>query len=130
TPDVQGGVKRLRPDSTLNHFTGGGGQTIYRGDKMPDLAGDLFIAEPVGRLVRRAKVHQNNGKVTLTNAYNKEEFLVSTDMNFRPVNTATGPDGYLYIVDMHRGIIQESAWTKPGSYLGEQILRNKLDKNI
>src|SRR5690606_39082391 len=85
TPDVQGGVKRLRPDSTLNHFTGGGGQTVYRGDKMPELVGDLFITEPVGRLVRRAKVHQTNGKVTLTNAYDREEFLTSTDMNCRPV---------------------------------------------
>ncbi|RKD12782.1 hypothetical protein BCY91_11055 [Pelobium manganitolerans] len=131
TPDVQGGKMRLRPDSTLNHFTGGGGQSIYRGDKMPELQGDLFIVEPVGRLVRRAKVHHHeNGKVTLTNAYNQEEFLASTDMNFRPVNSATGPDGYLYIVDMHRGIIQEAHWTKPDSYLGQQILRHNLDQNI
>ncbi|WP_205500072.1 DUF7133 domain-containing protein [Rufibacter psychrotolerans] len=131
TPDVQGGQRRLRPDSTLNHFTGGGGQTIFRGDKLPqDLQGDLIICEPVGRLVRRAKVHNQDGKITLTNAYNQEEFLASTDMNFRPVNSATGPDGHLYIVDMHRGIIQESNWSKPGTYLGNQILRKNLDKNI
>lgn len=50
-------------------------------------------------------------------------------MNFRPVNTATGPDGCLYIVDMYRGIIQESEWTKPGSYLRPEIVNRGLDMN-
>jgi len=132
TPDVQGGVRRLRPeDSTLNHFTAVAGQSIYRGNSLPaDLKGDLLIPEPVGRLIRRAKVVNNNGKITLHNAYNREEFIASADMNFRPVNTATGPDGCLYIVDMYRGIIQEGNWTKAGSYLREQILGKKLDRNV
>lgn len=130
TPDVQGGVGRLRPDSTLNHFTACTGQSIFRGNSLPaDLNGDLLICEPVGRLIRRAKVTNTNGKITLTNAYDKEEFIASTDMNFRPVNSGTGPDGCLYIVDMYRGIIQESEWTKPGSYLRPQITRRGLDKN-
>jgi mono/diheme cytochrome c family protein len=70
------------------------------------------------------------GKRTLENVYNQEEFIASWDMNFRPVNTYTGPDGCLYIVDMHRGIIQEGNWTGEGSYLRKQILRLGLDKNI
>jgi mono/diheme cytochrome c family protein/glucose/arabinose dehydrogenase len=131
TPDVQGGVNRLRPDSTLNHFTGCTGQSIFRGTALPtDAQGDLFICEPVGRLIRRAKVTNTDGKVTLKNAYNKEEFIASTDMNFRPVNSVTGPDGSLYIVDMYRGIIQEGNWTKPGSFLRSKIVPRGLDKNI
>ncbi|MGY4384069.1 mono/diheme cytochrome c family protein/glucose/arabinose dehydrogenase [Pedobacter sp. UYP24] len=131
TSDVQGGIGRLRPDSTLNHFTACTGQSIFKGNSLPaDMDGDLLICEPVGRLIRRAKVTNTNGKITLKNAYNKEEFIASTDMNFRPVNSATGPDGCLYIVDMYRGIIQESAWTQPGSYLRPQITRRGLDKNI
>lgn len=132
TPDVQGGVGRLRPaDSTLNHFTAVAGQSIYRGNSLPaDLKGDLLIPEPVGRLIRRAKVINTDGKITLENAYQKEEFIASADMNFRPVNTATGPDGCLYIVDMYRGIIQEGNWTRPGSFLRRQILGRQLDKNI
>jgi mono/diheme cytochrome c family protein len=58
----------------------------------------------------------------LKNAYKEEEFISSSDMNFRPVNSATGPDGNLYIVDMYRGIIQQGNWTKKGSFL-----RNKID---
>ncbi|MES2455745.1 MAG: c-type cytochrome [Bacteroidota bacterium] len=131
TPDVQGGVGRLRPDSTLNHFTACTGQSIFRGNSLPaDVNGDLFICEPVGRLIRRAKVTNTNGKITLTNAYNKEEFIASTDMNFRPVNSITGPDGCLYIVDMYRGIIQESEWTKPGSFLRPKIVSRGLDKHV
>ncbi len=129
--DAQGGPKRMRPeDNTLNHFTSSGGQSIFRGDRLPpDMQGDFFTPEPVGRLIRRAKVINQNGKISLQNAYEQKEFLASADMNFRPVNTATGPDGLLYVVDMYHGIIQESEWTKEGSYIRPQILARGLDKN-
>lgn len=131
TPDIEGGFKRLKPDSTLNHFTASCGQSIYRGDRLPaTMRGDLFICEPVGRLIRRAKVMSKDGKRVVRNAYHEAEFLASTDMNFRPVNTATGPDGCLYVVDMYHGIIQEGNWTGPKSYLRPQIKRLGLDKNI
>ncbi|HEY4209222.1 MAG TPA: HEAT repeat domain-containing protein, partial [Puia sp.] len=131
TPDVQGGQERLRQDSTLNHFTASCGQTVFRGDRLPPtMKGDLFICEPVGRLIRRAKVIDSSGETILANAYDKREFLASSDMNFRPVNTATGPDGCLYIVDMYHGIIQESNWTRPDSYINPQIRRKGLDKHI
>lgn len=131
TPDVQGGLPRLRPDSTLNHFTACTGQSVYTGDRLPaDMKGDLLICEPVGRLIRRAKVIDSAGMIMLKNAYDRQEFLASSDMNFRPINTVTGPDGCLYIVDMYHGIIQESAWTAKGSYLRPQILRAGLDRNI
>lgn len=131
TPDVQGGAKRLRKDGTLNHFTGVAGQEIFRGHKLPPSAyGDLFIPEPVGRLIRRAKVKNENGKKVLYNAYDKAEFMASTDLNFRPIQAKTGPDGALYIVDMYRGIIQESNWTKEGSTIRPVIMRKALDKNI
>lgn len=131
TPDVQGGQERLTTDSTLNHFTASCGQTVFRGDRLPGtMVNDLFICEPVGRLVRRAKSTIEKGIFTLHNAYDKREFLASSDMNFRPVNSATGPDGCLYILDMYHGIIQESAWTKPDSYIHPQIKLKKLDENI
>lgn len=122
TPDVQGGTRRLRPNITLNHFTASCGQSIFRGDRLPpDLVGDYLVCEPVGRLIRRAKVINDNGRRLLANAYDRQEFISSSDMNFRPVNTATGPDGNLYIVDMHRGIIQQGNWTPPGSFLRRKI---------
>lgn len=132
TLDVQGGIEhRTREDGTLNHFTGVAGQEIFRGDKLPPSAyGDLFIPEPVGRLIRRAKVKNENGKKVLYNAYDQKEFMASTDLNFRPVQAQTGPDGCLYVVDMYRGIIQESAWTRKGSKIRPVIVRKGLDKNF
>lgn len=129
TPDVQGGTKRLRPDNTLNKFTGVSGQEVFLGDRLPAY-GDLFVPEPVGRLIRRAKMTNVNGKVVLSNPYKKTEFMASTDSNFRPVQAKTGPDGALYIVDMYRGIIQEGNWVKKGSYLRTEVERRNLDKNI
>ncbi len=131
TPDVQGGNDRLRPNNTLNHFTACCGQSIYRGDKLPgDLVGDYIVCEPVGRIIRRAKVIDMKGKIVLRNAYDSMEFISSSDMNFRPVNSATGPDGNLYIVDMNHGIIQQGNWTKPGSFLRNKIDSLDIAKNI
>jgi len=131
TPDAQGGPRRIRPgDNTLNKFTAVAGQEIFLGDKMQPAYGDLFIPEPVGRLVRRAKVNHDNGKIVLENRYNKAEFLASTDPLFRPVFAATGPDGCLYIVDMYRGIIQEGTWVKEGSYLRNIVKEKGFDKFI
>lgn len=130
TPDVQGGLMRLRADSTLNHFTGACGQSIFRGNSLPkDMVGDYIVCEPVGRIIRRAKVMNLNGKIVVQNAYYRQEFIASTDMNFRPVNSYTGPDGNLYIVDMHRGIIQQGNWTRPGSFLRKKIDAMGMAKN-
>lgn len=130
--DVQGGTSRFRPeDKTLNHFTATSGAEIYRGDRLPaELRGDLFFGEPVGRLVRRAKVADKAGLTVLSNPYqeSKSEFLRSTDACFRPLNFNTGPDGTLYIVDMYRGIIQEGNWVREGSYLRKVVQQYSFDK--
>ena len=131
TPDVNGGPRTLRPDSTIFGFTSVTGQSVFRGDKLPkSFSGNYLAAEPVGRFIRRAYIKDDEGKISLSNAYEQDEFITSTDMNFRPVNTYTGPDGCAYIVDMYRGIIQESTWAQPGSFLYDQILSKGLDQNI
>jgi mono/diheme cytochrome c family protein len=129
--DMQGGPLRVWPAGGLNRFTGCAGPSIYRGDALPhDLYGDYILPEPVGRIVRRAKITDTDGKRVLKNAYDNQEFLASTDANFRPVFSATGPDGCLYLLDLYHGIIQESNWTNEGSYLRKEILRYGLDKHI
>lgn len=47
---------------------------------------------------------------------------------FRPVNLFNGPDGNLYIVDMHRGIIQDKAFLTP--YLKNLYAKRQLDTVI
>lgn len=132
TPDVQGGLNLLREDNTLNHFTGGGGQSIYMGDKFSDMNGDYIIPEPVGNLVRRAKVTRKDGYTVLSHQYqaHRKEFIASTDANFRPVWSGNAPDGSIFLLDMYRGIIQEGNWTKKGSYLRGVIDEYGFDKII
>ena len=129
-PDTQAGPRRLRADHSLNHFTAACGHTVYRGELMPEFYGNYLVAEPVGRLVRMAKVDTSLGFKQMRNVYPKSEFIRSSDANFRPVNLKTGPDGALYIVDMYRGVIQEANWTKKGTYLRKIIDQYGLAKNI
>ena len=127
--DHQGGPARTRSDKTLNHFTASCGQEVVRGDRLPaDLRGDVLISEPVGRLVRRAKVSVVDGITHLENPYGHSEFIRSSDPNFRIVNMVNGPDGCLYLVDMYRGIIQEGNWVKEGSYLRKVVQQYAMDK--
>jgi len=60
--------------------------------------------------------------------WDKREFLASTDARFRPVNASFGPDGALYIVDFHRGVIQHKKFLT--SYLRNQSEERELDQPI
>jgi mono/diheme cytochrome c family protein len=130
--DTQGGMVRVRmPVGRLNHLTAASGADVVRAHRVPDdLRGDLLITEPVGRLIRRARIVKNEGLTQLRNVYPGSEFILSTDPLFRPINITTAPDGSLYIADMYHGIIQESNWTRPGSYLRRKIEQYQLDKII
>jgi mono/diheme cytochrome c family protein len=128
--DMQGGLPRVRmPVNNLNHFTATNGPEIVRSDRYPqDMQGDLLFCDPVGRLIRRAKVVKNEGLTQLRNVYPGSEFIVSTDPLFRPINIKLGPDGALYVVEMYQGIIQDGNWTGRGSYLRAKIEQYGLDK--
>ncbi|MEX0742253.1 MAG: c-type cytochrome, partial [Phycisphaeraceae bacterium] len=102
----------LDPQGRLAHFTSSGSPMIYRGDHFsPDLVGDAFVCVPAGNLIRHYQLAPNeDGSVTAANAYEGHEFLFSHDERVRPVQVSTGPDGALYVVDMHRGIIEGHTW--------------------
>ncbi|MGH8248595.1 MAG: DUF7133 domain-containing protein, partial [Gammaproteobacteria bacterium] len=89
------GPRSLRPDGTLEKFTAACGTCIYRGDALPGCAGNAFVCEPAANLIRRDLLREQAGAITAHNAYDKNEFLASTDELFRPVNLYTGPDGAL-----------------------------------
>ncbi|MBL9142859.1 MAG: c-type cytochrome [Verrucomicrobiaceae bacterium] len=130
TPGVNRGYneKQLRPDGRLATFTGACGPCIYRGDLMPKLRGNAFVAEPCGMLVKRLTLSETGGVVTGTHAYPSTEFVASTDERFRPVNINNGPDGALYITDIARGIVQHKAFLT--HYLEANIKARKLEQPI
>ena len=101
--------------SATRGFTSACGQSIFRGDRLPhDARGDYFFVDPTIHVVRRANITREYGKLMLEKAEKgNAEFLRTSDINSRFVNTATGPDGTLYITDMYRGIIQDAPWMNP-----------------
>ncbi|MCI0538848.1 MAG: c-type cytochrome [Verrucomicrobiales bacterium] len=130
TPGVNRGYQKdfLR-DGKLVEFTAACGPVIYRGDNFPaEFRGNAFVAEPAANLVRRNILIETNAIVSAANAYEKAEFLTSTDERFRPVNLSNGPDGALYIVDMYRGIIQHRLYIT--TFLRRQIEQRGLDQPV
>ena len=130
--DMQGGMNAVRmPDGSLARATGAAGNDVFRGDRLPkDMVGDYFYGETVARIVRRLRPVKTEGLTQLRNVYPLSEFIRSTDPLFRPVDMTTAPDGTMYITDMYRGIIQESQWSGPGTYLRRRIEQYGLDKVV
>jgi mono/diheme cytochrome c family protein/glucose/arabinose dehydrogenase len=109
---VNPGINRgYRPemlrDFKLKECTAACGPWVYRSDLFPaDAYGNAFICEPAGNLVKRLVLNPDKGLVKGVSFYDQQEFVASTDERFRPVNALTGPEGALYLVDMHHGVIQ------------------------
>ena len=102
---------------------------VYRGDRLPaDLYGNVFVAEPAANVVSRLIVTDDGTTLRARKAYERGEFLASTDERFRPVNLSNAPDGTLYVVDMYRGIIQHRAYIT--DYLRDHIVARKLEQPI
>jgi mono/diheme cytochrome c family protein/glucose/arabinose dehydrogenase len=116
-----------RPDGSLARFTSACAPLIYRGDRLPaDLAGNAFIAEPAANTVSRLILTEDGTGLHAKKAYERGEFLTSTDERFRPVFLSNAPDGTLYIVDMYRGVIQQRADIT--QYLHDHIVSRKLEE--
>ncbi|MFP6701253.1 MAG: ThuA domain-containing protein, partial [Planctomycetaceae bacterium] len=100
----------------VRSFTSACGQSIFRGHKLPHADyGDHFVCDPTIHVIRRSNLTKKSGLDYFEKAEpDNAEFLRSSDINSRFVNTATGPDGCLYLTDMYRGIIQDAPWLSPG----------------
>ena len=116
-----------REDGSLARFTSVCAPLVYRGDRLPaELYGNVFVAEPAANLVSRLILSDDGMRLRARKAYDRGEFLASTDERFRPVYLTNAPDGTLYIADMYRGIIEHRISVT--EYLRDQILARKLDQ--
>lgn len=129
----QGGT--LRADGRLSRTTATCGPGVYRGDQFPaEYVNHFFIPEPAGNVVSHFAAIEGDGSLKTQHRlyedpqWKEREFLASTDERFRPVNTYTGPDGALYIVDLYHGILQHRVYVT--TYLRKQILERGLDKPL
>jgi mono/diheme cytochrome c family protein/glucose/arabinose dehydrogenase len=116
-----------RPDGTLAKFTAVCAPLVYRGDRLPaDLYGNVFVAEPAANVVSRIVLALAEGTVQARKAYQRGEFLASTDERFRPVYLSNAPDGTLYVVDLYRGILEHRISLT--EYLRDYIVKRGLER--
>ncbi len=110
----------------LTEVTASCGPLIYRGGAFSSAYNqNAFVCVPEANLIKRNTLNFSNTQTAANQAIDGKEFIASTDEGFRPVNLFNGPDGAMYIVDMHRGIIQHKAYIS--QYLAEQLANKKLD---
>ena len=95
------------------YFTSATGITVVRGDAVGDLAGMLVVGDVGSNLVHRKKLLPSGAGVRAERIDQECELVASTDVWFRPVQFANGPDGALWIIDMQREVIEHPASLAP-----------------
>jgi len=116
----------LNADSVLVNTTAAAGLVVYRGGVFPEgYDQNVFVSIPEVNLIKRNLLTFTGDSTMAKQAWEGKEFLVSTDEGFRPVSLYNGPDGSIFIVDMHRGIIGHHAYLSP--YFKKKTEENRLD---
>ncbi len=86
---------RVRPTSGLEFISS---------RHFPDeVQGDLLINNTIGFLGTKQHVIEDDG--TGFKSHHRQDLLVSSDRNFRPVDMEFAPDGSLYVIDWHNVLI-------------------------
>ncbi len=117
----------LNKDSILINTTSACSPLVYLGDVFPKtyMNNNVFVCIPEGNLVKRNVLTFSGDSTIAKQVWDNKEFLAATDEGFRPVSLNNGPDGSLYVVDMHRGMIGHHAYLSP--YLKKKVEKTRLD---
>lgn len=117
----EGGLARIYPigaqETRVNHpeqsgyFSGACGIVSYTGGAFPEAFNEnTFVCDVVLNLVHRDIIKLEGVSPLASRAREKVEFLASSDRGFRPVGMTIGPDGAIYLLDMHRTVIEHPEW--------------------
>jgi putative membrane-bound dehydrogenase-like protein len=117
----ENGLARIYPigeqETRVNHpeqsgyFSGACGVTYYGGGTLgARYENTVWVADVVLNLVHVDRVAPRGASFVASRVFPDREVLASRDRAFRPVNMRVGPDGALYLVDMHRAVIEHPEW--------------------
>ncbi|MDF1752191.1 MAG: DUF1080 domain-containing protein [Verrucomicrobiales bacterium] len=132
--DIEPAGAKLRPlklshTTSVAHagtYTAACGTAVYRGDILPELAGNIFVCDPTAQVVTRGKISGKGGSFEVERVVGDHEFLASSDDWARPVNVRNGPDGSLYICDMYRRFIDHARFF-PEEFAKSHYMRAGFD---
>ena len=117
----ENGLARIYPigeqESRVNHpeqsgyFSGSCGIMYYGGGAYgAEYENTVWVADVVLNLIHVDKIKPNGASFSASRVLEKRDFLASTDRSFRPVNMTVGPDGSIFVIDMHRQVIEHPEW--------------------
>jgi putative membrane-bound dehydrogenase-like protein len=117
----ENGLARIYPigeqEERVNHpeqsgyFSGSCGITFYEGGALgPEFENTVWVADVVLNLLHADRLEPNGASFQAKRVLEKQDVLASVDRAFRPVNMTVGPDGAMYVLDMHRKVIEHPEW--------------------
>jgi putative membrane-bound dehydrogenase-like protein len=117
----ENGLARIFPigeqEDRVNHpeqsgyFSGSCGITYYGGGAFGEkYKNTVWVADVVLNLIHVDKIKTNGASFSATRVFENKDFLASSDRAFRPVNMSVGPDGSMYVIDIHRKVIEHPEW--------------------
>ncbi len=102
---------RMNHPEQSGYFSGACGVTYYGGGTFGEkYENTVWIADVVLNLIHVAKIEKYGASFSALRFFDKKEFLASSDRSFRPVNMSVGPDGSMFVLDMHREVIEHPEW--------------------
>lgn len=127
TPGVNraAGGAMLDEDGKLISATSASGHAIYKSAHFPpEMHGASVVCEAVAFLCSARRIRWDGDELVGERIYGETELIASTEERFRPVNVHNAPDGSLYVVDMHRGLVQHV------TYLTEYLKQYTLSQGL
>lgn len=124
-------IPKLIGRSHAGTFTAASGLMVFNGTGLtPAHQGNIFICESAQNLIQRQVVYPDGVSFKSKAPYVGREFLSSTDEWFRPVSLQHGPEGALYIADMHRKVIDHPTYVPEEARPGLDWESGKTDGRI
>ncbi|HEY1061181.1 MAG TPA: PVC-type heme-binding CxxCH protein, partial [Daejeonella sp.] len=124
-------IPKLIGRSHAGTFTAASGLMVFNGSGLtPAHKGNIFICESAQNLIQRQIVSPEGVSFKSKTPYEGREFLSSTDEWFRPVSLQHGPEGGLYLADMHRKVIDHPAYIPEEARPGLDWESGKTDGRI
>jgi len=102
---------RLNHPEQAGYFSGACGIMSYTGGAMgKELENSVWVADVVLNLLHVDVIHPKGSSFVASRYLANRDLLASSDRSFRPVNQVVGPDGAIYVLDMHRAVIEHPEW--------------------
>ncbi len=94
-----------QPNDVIGSFTAACGAAVYEGGAWPEeWTMGYFTAEPTVHIVHHEALAGDGVTYSATKT-REEEFSATRDFWSRPIDTRTGPDGQLYVIDFYNQAI-------------------------